>query len=100
MVSYLGAFGAIFYHVPKDSAACHLLTKHEAAVSCSSTNAADLEEKIKELLQHRHLISVAAKKLAQEEFDLIKLRQRCWQTAPDQSRVVEHSSAELSAKSI
>lgn len=99
MVSYLGASGSILYHGPEDSAACNLLTKYEAAVNCTSLNPVELKLRIMELLENKHLISTNAKKLAQEQFDLLKLRQQFWHpnlTRTDQS---ERTPSELNEQS-
>jgi glycosyltransferase involved in cell wall biosynthesis len=95
MVSYLGASGSILYHGPENSAACNLLTKYEAAVNCTSLNPVELKLRIMELLENKRLISTNAKKLAQEQFDLLKLRQQFWHPYPTGTGLSERTPSEV-----
>ena len=79
MVGYLGAPGSILYHGPKDSAACHLLDKSNAAVCCTTLNADELAECIKLVLSRQVQVSQNAKQLARLQFDLPAIQKRFWQ---------------------
>ena len=79
MVGYLGAPGAILYHGPADSAACRLLQKHKAAVSCNSLTLDDMLIAIKTVLANKLATSAQAKQLAHTQFDMKQLQARFWQ---------------------
>jgi len=79
MVSYLGGSGAILYHGPSDSAACHLLQTTKAAVCSSSLNKEELAATILTLATTKNNISSNAKRLAQTQFDLTSIQKRFWQ---------------------
>lgn len=78
MVGYLGSSGSILYHGPEDSAACKLLSRYQASENCTSFDALELKEKIINLLRNKYAISSNAKKLANSEFNLLKLRAKFW----------------------
>ncbi|MBK0380657.1 glycosyltransferase family protein [Mucilaginibacter segetis] len=79
MVGYLGAPGAILYHGPADSAACHLLQQHNAAVCCGKLDADELSIDILNLIANKADIAANAKQLAMERFDLQQIQKRFWQ---------------------
>ena len=81
MVGYLGGAGAILYHGPQDSAACHLLKKTQAAVCCGNLDAEKLSAEILNLLADNHSISANAKVLAKKQFGLERIQQQFWQEA-------------------
>lgn len=78
MVGYLGAPGAILYHGPADSAACHLLNTSQAAICCGSLDADDLVASLRVLLGSSKQVSGHAKELARNQFDLKTIQQRFW----------------------
>ncbi|RFZ85792.1 hypothetical protein DYU05_09410 [Mucilaginibacter terrenus] len=79
MVGYLGSSGAILYHGPLDSAACNLLTRANAAVSCGELNATVLSKDIVKLIAEKAQISANAKVLAIQRFDMEEIQRRFWQ---------------------
>jgi hypothetical protein len=79
MVGYLGGAGAILYHGPHDSAACHLLTNTNAAISCSNLDAEKLAVDITKLIQNSNGISASAKKLAKQQFAMARMQKQFWQ---------------------
>jgi hypothetical protein len=81
MVGYLGASGAILYHGPQDSAACHLLKKTQAAVCCGNLESEKLSAEILNLLADNYKISGNAKILAKKQFGLERIQQQFWHEA-------------------
>lgn len=81
MVGYLAAPGVILYHGPGDSAACSLLIKADAAVTCISINVDELLGDIEHALRDSHGLSANAKQLAQKRFKLADIQKRFWQGA-------------------
>lgn len=80
MVGYLGASGAILYHGPADSAACHLLQKSNAAI-CNTELAVDkLSEDMLNLIANKTTIVANAKLLAKQRFNLAEIQSQFWQT--------------------
>lgn len=80
MIGYLGAAGKILYHGPADSAACHLLQQHKAAVCCTTENAGDMIEKICSALADDSVgISKQAKQLARSHFSMTEIQKKFWQ---------------------
>ncbi|OOQ57070.1 glycosyltransferase family protein [Mucilaginibacter pedocola] len=79
MVGYLGGAGAILYHGPDDSAACNLLRKNQAAVSCGNLDAEKLSADILALLTNKQSISAQAKILAKAQFEMADIQSRFWQ---------------------
>jgi hypothetical protein len=78
MVGYLGGSGAIFYHGPADSAACHLIEKAGAGVCCTSLKTEDIVQALTSLLKNKKAISANAKVLAKTSFNLNKIQTRFW----------------------
>ncbi|PTQ99355.1 hypothetical protein C8P68_102171 [Mucilaginibacter yixingensis] len=78
MVGYLGAPGAILYHGPADSAACHLLKNNQAAICCGALDTDDLVASLRALLSSGEQVSIRAKELARNRFDLKTIQQRFW----------------------
>ncbi len=78
MVGYLGGSGGILYHGPGDSAACKLLHSENAAISCVSMDAQELENSLLKLIKNIPDISSNAKKLASKQFKLTDIQQRFW----------------------
>lgn len=81
MVGYLAAPGAILYHGPADSAANHLLTQTEAAVSFKSIDIEEMTDCIIQLLATRQQLSANAKILAKNRFEMSAMQNRFWQSA-------------------
>jgi glycosyltransferase involved in cell wall biosynthesis len=79
MVSYLGASGAILYHGPDDSAACHLLQDSEAAAICTTLEADDLIKTVLSLQSQNIELSLKAKELARSKFNFCTLKKQFWQ---------------------
>jgi hypothetical protein len=79
MVGYLGGSGAILYHGPLDSAACNLLTRANAAVSCGELDATVLSKDIVKLIAKKAQISANAKVLAKQKFNMEEIRRKFWQ---------------------
>jgi hypothetical protein len=79
MVGYLGGSGAILYHGPADSAACHLLQQANAAVCCGELSEAVLSKDILKLIADKSVFSANAKKLASQQFDMDQIQSRFWQ---------------------
>lgn len=80
MVGYLGAAGAILYHGPADSAACHLLQKNKAAICNTGLAVNKLSEDMLNLIANKTTITANAKLLAKERFNLAKIQNQFWQT--------------------
>ncbi|MFA6087891.1 hypothetical protein [Mucilaginibacter sp.] len=80
MVGYLGAAGAILYHGPADSAACHLLQKNKAAVCNTQLAVNELSEDMLNLIANKTTIAANAKLLAKERFNLAEIQKQFWQT--------------------
>lgn len=79
MISYLGGSGTILYHGPAASAACSLLQKSEAAVTCCSLATDDLRQAVKKLLLNENSISANAKILAKNRFLMSTIQKIFWQ---------------------
>lgn len=79
MIGYLGGAGAILYHGPGDSAACHLLNAAQAAVCCENLDAEKLGQDILALLTNRQEVSGNAKIVAMQQFEMSKIQARFWQ---------------------
>ncbi len=78
MISYLGAAGKILYHGPSDSAACNLLRKNDAAVSCVSLDVEEMVNKLKEIINIDNKLSQNAKELAKSKFELNSIQKLFW----------------------
>lgn len=78
MVGYLGAAGATLYHGPGDSAAAKVLTDGNAAICCYTFEKNDLYKSIKDLIKNNKEISLNAKVLAEEKFNLMKMKDLFW----------------------
>jgi hypothetical protein len=79
MVGYLGGSGSILYHGPDDSAAGNLLNKTGSAICCNSLDTTDMINSLKAVLDDNCKVSFNAKTTAENEFNLLKIRQRFWQ---------------------
>ncbi len=78
MVGYLGAAGTILYHGPNDSAAAKVLINGNAAICCYTFEKNDLCKRIRDLIKSSKEVSVNAKVLAEEKFDLMKMKDLFW----------------------
>jgi hypothetical protein len=87
MVGYLGGAGAILYHGPQDSAACHLLQKTKAAVCCGNLDAEKLAADILDLLANQNTVSAHAKELAKKQFGMAGIQKIFWQEADEQAKI-------------
>jgi len=74
MIGYLGASGNIFYQGPMDAAAAKFLSKNDCAVICDSLDPNVIVEKLK-IVTESNIFSIAAKKVAHEEFLLKNMQQ-------------------------
>jgi len=74
MVGYLGASGNIFYQGPMDAAAAKFLQKNDCAVICDSLDPSVIIEKLK-IVIGSNIYSLAAKKVAHEQFLLKNMQQ-------------------------
>ncbi|WP_374951923.1 hypothetical protein [Mucilaginibacter sp.] len=79
MVGYLGAPGSMLYHGPADSAACLMLKEAGAAVDCTSLDAVDMLACLDELMSNKRKVSVRAKLLAKEKFNMLVIKKQFWQ---------------------
>jgi hypothetical protein len=79
MVGYLGAPGGILYHGPANSAACKLLKKSGAAISCNSLTLDEMLIAIQILLDKKTEVAAQAKSLAHIQFDMQEMQARFWQ---------------------
>jgi glycosyltransferase involved in cell wall biosynthesis len=81
MVTYLGSGVPILYHGPADSAAFQLLTKHDAAVASTSTEAHQIARVLGSLTDERRAaIATNALRLAASDFMLDQQTERFWRT--------------------
>lgn len=78
MVGYLGASGSILYHGPEDSAAGKLLKENDAAVCCTSLETEKMVISLLDLIKRKNDISLQAKKLARNQFNLLKIQKQFW----------------------
>ncbi|MGZ9735362.1 hypothetical protein [Flavobacterium sp. GNP002] len=78
MIGYLGGSGKILYHGPSDSAACRLLQKNNAAISCESLDESEMVIKLKEIIDSDLKLGYNAKELAKSNFELTGIQQSFW----------------------
>ncbi len=78
MIGYLGGAGKILYHGPSDSAACRLLQKSNAAISCMSLDELEMVIKLKEIIDSDLKLGYNAKELAKSNFDLNSIQKLFW----------------------
>jgi glycosyltransferase involved in cell wall biosynthesis len=78
MISYIGAAGKILFHGPSESAACKLLQKNNAAISCVSLNVEEMVSKLKEIINIDTKLSLNANNLAKSRFELTSIQKTFW----------------------
>src|SRR4051812_6577587 len=76
LVTYLGTGRPILYHGPKDSAAAHLLTEHDAAIVVDSRSPEDVSASLERALERATSIGANALALARREFSVGNVRER------------------------
>ena len=78
MIGYLGAPGNILYHGPKESAVYNLLKYYKASINCTSLDMNEMIETLRGFISNTSSISVNAKLLAKEKFDLVTIQNLFW----------------------
>jgi hypothetical protein len=78
LVTYLGSGLPILYHGPEDTAACQLLMKHDAAVTCTTLDPVVIARQLTESMSRREVIVKNALKIARERFMLADQQKRFW----------------------
>lgn len=78
LVTYLGSGLPILYHGPEDSAACALLRRRRAAVTCTSLDPEEIAKNIEESMARRDEIVTNALALGRERFMLADQQRRFW----------------------
>lgn len=79
MVTYLGSGLPIFYHGPKEAAACKLLEDHQAACICTTLDAETIAKQLIAAESNRETIANNALALARTRFMLADQQRRFWQ---------------------
>jgi len=79
LVTYLGSGLPILYHGPADSAACNLLSSHDAAVTCTTLDHQVIAGQLVEAIERRESIINNALQLARQRFMLADQQRRFWQ---------------------
>jgi hypothetical protein len=78
MITYLGSGLPILYHGPEESAANRLLTRHNAAIICTSLNPEQTAKQLLAAISNREIIASNALMLARSQFMLSDQQQRFW----------------------
>lgn len=78
LVTYLGSGLPILYHGPDYSAACALLQKSRAAVTCTNLDPEEIAKDIEESMARRDEIVTNALALGRERFMLTDQQRRFW----------------------
>lgn len=78
MIGYLGSSGRILYHGPGDSAACKILEKNDAAISCISLNINDMVYSLEKILEPNVNVSKNAKIMVKNHFILEDIQRSFW----------------------
>jgi glycosyltransferase involved in cell wall biosynthesis len=79
LVTYLGSGLPILYHGPSDTAACNLLTRHDAAVVCTTLDPQAIAGQLVAAFDRRESIVNNALQLARHRFMLADQQRRFWQ---------------------
>jgi hypothetical protein len=79
MVTYLGSGLPILYHGPENAAAYTLLTRHQAAIACTTLDAEAIAKQLMEDLSRREEIVNKALALARSQFMLADQQRRFWE---------------------
>lgn len=83
MIGYLGSSGRILYHGPKDSAACKVLERNNAAISCVSLDVNDMIDSLEKILKADVMVSHNAKIMAKDNFILEDIQKLFWNISDD-----------------
>lgn len=78
MITYLGSGLPIFYHGPEDSAACKLLTRHDAAAVCATLDSDGIANQLLQAVARREAIVNNALELARSQFMLADQQRKFW----------------------
>jgi hypothetical protein len=79
MITYLGSGLPIFYHGPDESAACKLLTRHDAAAICTTLDPENIAEQLLVATKRREAIVNHALALARSQFMVDEQQRRFWE---------------------
>ena len=78
LVTYLGSGLPILYHGPENTAACQLLMKHDAAVTCTTLDPVAIARQLTDSMTRRDALVSNALKIARERFILADQQERFW----------------------